>query len=65
MIFKSSKSPDTKERKQVYPLLPLRDIVIFPTPEEILSNFTSRLIKQIPEVAEIIMNEKNKFLKEF
>lgn len=41
------------------------DIVIFPAPEEILSNFTSRLIKQIPEVEKIILNEKKKFLQEY
>jgi Mn-dependent DtxR family transcriptional regulator len=41
------------------------DIVIFPAPEEILSNFTSRLIKQIPEVEKIILDEKKKFLQEY
>jgi len=30
LIFKSHKSSDMKEKKQVYPLLPLRDIVVFP-----------------------------------
>ena len=30
MIFKSHKSLDIKVRKQAYPLLPLRDIVVFP-----------------------------------
>ncbi|MBW2182837.1 MAG: endopeptidase La [Deltaproteobacteria bacterium] len=30
MIFKSHKSSDTKTKKQLYPLLPLRDIVVFP-----------------------------------
>ena len=30
MIFKSHKTPDDKARVQVYPLLPLRDIVVFP-----------------------------------
>ena len=30
MIFKSNKSSDTKAKGQVYPLLPLRDIVVFP-----------------------------------
>ncbi len=41
------------------------DIVIFPVPEEILSNFTSRLIKRIPEVEKIIVDEKKKFLQEY
>jgi ATP-dependent Lon protease len=30
LIFKSHKSSDTKTKKQLYPLLPLRDIVVFP-----------------------------------
>jgi len=30
LIFKSHKSQDIKEKKQVYPLLPLRDVVVFP-----------------------------------
>jgi len=30
LIFKSHKTPDDKARVQVYPLLPLRDIVVFP-----------------------------------
>jgi len=30
LIFKSHKTPDDKARGQVYPLLPLRDIVVFP-----------------------------------
>jgi Mn-dependent DtxR family transcriptional regulator len=41
------------------------NIVIFPAPEEILSNFTSRLIKQIPGVEKIILDEKKKFLQEY
>ena len=43
----------------------LEDMVIFPAPEEILTKFTSRLIKQIPEAEKIIVDEKNKFLSEF
>ena len=30
MIFKSQKNSDAKTGKLVYPLLPLRDIVVFP-----------------------------------
>ncbi|MEE8380755.1 MAG: endopeptidase La [Thermodesulfobacteriota bacterium] len=59
MIFKSSKSPDTKERKQVYPLLPLRDIVVFP--HMVIPLFVGRQ-KSINALEEALGKEKKIFL---
>ena len=59
MIFKSNKSPDAKVGKHVYPLLPLRDIVVFP--HMVVPLFVGRQ-KSINALEEAMGKEKKIFL---
>lgn len=59
MIFKSHKSSDTKVKKLVYPLLPLRDIVVFP--HMVVPLFVGRQ-KSINALEEALGKEKEIFL---
>lgn len=58
-MFKSSKSSDAKARRQMYPLLPLRDIVVFP--HMVLPLFVGRQ-KSIKALEEALGKEKQIFL---
>jgi len=59
LIFKSNKSPDAKVGKHVYPLLPLRDIVVFP--HMVVPLFVGRQ-KSINALEEAMGKEKKIFL---
>ena len=59
MIFKSNKSPDAKVGKHMYPLLPLRDIVVFP--HMVIPLFVGRQ-KSINALEEALGKEKKIFL---